>query len=169
MEQVQFVLGLGHISQEDHIKALAAAKDIQVVAFIASQIIDIHLHGNEAFEHAVFRQNWEKVYYLVRQGVDVNYNEDDDGYTALYYAAHAGAEDAVRQLLELGADPTIPTEDGHRPIYWAAKRGHDKVVALLLGRSQNRQEDEQIVASAKSDASSKEDSDADSSSDGIYT
>ncbi len=167
LEQVEFVLGLGDLSQECHIEALAAANDLQVVAFIASKIIDIHLHAGSALEHAAYCQKWKTVYYLAEKGVDVNYSDEDDGFTALYYAVYNGAEEAAKQLLDLGADPTIPTGNGHRPIYWAAKLGHDKIVALLLERSQNRQENAQIVASAKIDASAKEDSDTDSLTDSL--
>ena len=38
--------------------------------------------------------------------------QDDAGYTLLHYAAKSGSQDAVSQLLNLGADPTIAAKDG---------------------------------------------------------
>lgn len=43
-------------------------------------------------------------------------DQDDLGYTLLHYAAKSGSVDAVRQLLDQGADPAIAARDGSTPI-----------------------------------------------------
>ncbi|KAI0394670.1 ankyrin repeat-containing protein [Xylariaceae sp. FL0594] len=54
--------------------------------------------------------------------------------TALYRAALNGQEEAVRYLLEKGADPSYKDAKG-RSCYWAAKEGgNEKVIALFQGR-----------------------------------
>jgi ankyrin repeat protein len=42
-----------------------------------------------------------------------------DGHTALSYACHYGRAGVVRALLENGADPTIATNSGHTPMFFA--------------------------------------------------
>jgi hypothetical protein len=52
------------------------------------------------------------------------------GKTALYASASSGNEDAVRILLEAGADPNVGTT--WTPLYTAAFRGHLSIVQMLL-------------------------------------
>jgi ankyrin repeat protein len=82
--------------------------------------------------------------------------------TALHYAAENGDKEAVRMLLDLGADANSATEErvrssssgglaaawsdeatakqksGWTPLHYAAERGHTETVALLVGRGANR-------------------------------
>lgn len=39
-------------------------------------------------------------------------SQDEQGFTLLHYAAQSGSQDAVRALLDRGADPTIQAKDG---------------------------------------------------------
>ena len=58
--------------------------------------------------------------------------EHGEGVTALHLAAQNGDLDAIRALLELGADPTIADGlyDG-TPAGWAEHGGHDAARDLL--------------------------------------
>lgn len=168
-EQVQFVYSLGSFDQEMHTEALVRANTLQVVALIASQIEDIAVYGGKALESAAFSHSWDIVFYLIEKGVSVNFH-DGDGLTALAHAVYAPqCEDsiqAVKKLLELGADPTILDDEKFQPvIYWAARKRNDRVVDLLLERSTDRQKDEQIVALAMEEPRS--DSDDGSNSDNL--
>ena len=64
------------------------------------------------------------------------------GYTPLYYAAWCGHLDVVRALLNAGADKTIASKDGEKPIDVVCsgyvpnecdgnKHNKDAIVALL--------------------------------------
>ncbi len=59
-----------------------------------------------------------------------------DGFTPLHLAAFFGREDAVRALLERGADATVVARHETlrvAPLHSAAAGGHGAVVRLLLG------------------------------------
>ncbi|CAM9815590.1 unnamed protein product [Chrysoparadoxa australica] len=57
---------------------------------------------------------------------------DRNGMTALLRAALVGCEEAVRELLALGADFEAHTERGSRPLHLAAGQGHLGCVIALL-------------------------------------
>jgi hypothetical protein len=54
--------------------------------------------------------------------------------TALHAAAVHGRPEAVRLLLDAGADPSLANGDGATPLIQAAGTGHPEVVRLLLAR-----------------------------------
>jgi uncharacterized protein len=54
------------------------------------------------------------------------------GLTALLFAARQGELDAVRALVEAGADPNLPDPEGVTPMLMAATNYHFDVVAYLL-------------------------------------
>ncbi|KAK3371575.1 ankyrin repeat-containing domain protein, partial [Lasiosphaeria ovina] len=58
--------------------------------------------------------------------------KDDDGYTALMYAAGRGSEDFVRVLLENRADVKITRTNGRTALHQAAYFGQSKTAQLLL-------------------------------------
>jgi hypothetical protein len=49
---------------------------------------------------------------LVDGGADVNMQRQSDGYTPLHIATYKGSTCMVRQLLKLGADPSIRDQSG---------------------------------------------------------
>lgn len=64
---------------------------------------------------AVVYDNIDNIKYLVRNlKVDIN-AQDNDGWTALYYAAANNKRDAYNLLLRLGADKNIANNDGLKP------------------------------------------------------
>ena len=63
-------------------------------------------------------------------GVDARF--EDTGVSALMLASESGDEEAVRTLLELGADAGAADSDGHTPLMRAAFMGHAKIVGLLV-------------------------------------
>ena len=68
---------------------------------------------------------------LVLGGADVNAAEND-GTTALHWAAYAGADALVVALLDAGADPNVENRYGMTPLQAAADGGHTVSVIALL-------------------------------------
>ncbi|VUC25990.1 unnamed protein product [Clonostachys rosea] len=66
-----------------------------------------------------------------KEQVNVN-SADEDGYTALLFAAEAGQDAAVRLLVELGAEVESKNSSGESPLWLAAHYGHGAVVQTLL-------------------------------------
>lgn len=60
--------------------------------------------------------------------------KDDDGYTALMFAAGRGSEDSVRVLLENDADMKITRKNGRTALHQAAYFGQLKTAQLLLDK-----------------------------------
>jgi ankyrin repeat protein len=61
---------------------------------------------------------------------------DNNGWTALHFAAQAAAPDVIAYLLDAGADIDAVTAKGHPAIYWATKAASgDPVAAIRLLRA----------------------------------
>jgi ankyrin repeat protein len=58
----------------------------------------------------------------------------DQFASAFMYACGYGREEAVRFLLDRGADPNYRNEGGETPLHWTVFGPHDGVAALLLER-----------------------------------
>ena len=88
-------------------------------------------NGNTALMMAAYQHNGKAVDTLLARGAAVA----QPGWTALHYAAAAGDDAIVRQLLRHGApiDALSPRASGSfTPLMMAAREGHDRTVALLL-------------------------------------
>jgi hypothetical protein len=85
-------------------------------------------NGNTALMMAAFKNNMPAVKALLAKGAQVN----RPGWTALHYAASAGALDIMRVLLEHHAyiDAESPTRV--TPLMLAAREGQEDAVKLLL-------------------------------------
>jgi ankyrin repeat protein len=85
-------------------------------------------NGNTALMMAAFKNNMPAVKALLAKGAQVN----RPGWTALHYAAAAGALDIMRVLLENHAyiDAESPTKV--TPLMLAAREGQEDAVKLLL-------------------------------------
>ncbi|RMZ13026.1 hypothetical protein D0862_02453 [Hortaea werneckii] len=57
---------------------------------------------------------------------------DDEGNTALHYAATSSSASTVHALLRAGADVNLKQSQGLTPAHWAAHKGHEEVLLLLL-------------------------------------
>lgn len=87
-------------------------------------------NGNTALMMAAFRQNKDAMLALLGKGAHVN----QDGWTALHYAAAAGSTELVNLLLEHQALIDAESPGGMTPLMLAAREGQEAVVNLLLGR-----------------------------------
>jgi ankyrin repeat protein len=68
---------------------------------------------------------------LTAHGADVNAREAETGATPLHHAASWGRLDAVKALLDSGADPTLTSKAGATPLKIALANGHTEAADLL--------------------------------------
>jgi len=73
----------------------------------------------------------EIVETLLRSGAEVNAQEEN-GSTALRFAARNGRLDVVLELLERGTDVNAQTKNGMTALMSASYQGHTKIVEALL-------------------------------------
>jgi ankyrin repeat protein len=85
-------------------------------------------NGDTALMIAAYKNNKEAAQALLARNVQVN----RPGWTALHYAASAGADDIVRMLLEKHAYIDAESPNKTTPIMMAAWAGHIWTVKLLL-------------------------------------
>lgn len=80
----------------------------------------------------------DEIKRLLASGVDVN-SKNRYRLTALYYASDRGHVDAVKTLLDAGAETEIPNEPFYRlhPLIMAARKNHAEVSRLLLEKGAN--------------------------------
>ena len=64
--------------------------------------------------------------------IDINDHDNTFGVTPLSVAAQAGDANLVAYLYGQGADPTIPDKAGLTALTHAGRKGHEKVIAVLL-------------------------------------
>src|SRR5205823_1253148 len=62
---------------------------------------------------------------------DIN-AQDDEGKTALHWAAKQGYEKIVQLLIAEGANIDAQDDEGKTALHWAAKQGYEKIVQLLI-------------------------------------
>lgn len=78
----------------------------------------------------------DTVKLLLSRGAKVGMT-DENGATALWYAAYHGNSEIITVLLAAGAAPDRANNDGETPLQMAAKEGHEACVAVLLRETVN--------------------------------
>lgn len=73
----------------------------------------------------------ENISEAIASGEDIN-KYLTSGATFLHQAILAGDVDAVRLLLEAGADPSVQDKTSNPPLHLACMHGHPAIVRLLL-------------------------------------
>ena len=69
--------------------------------------------------------------FTLHHGVPINAT-DDQGNTALHYAAEAGHLEVVQLLVEIGADASVVNKVGCSPLQEAAENRHQEVADYLI-------------------------------------
>lgn len=80
--------------------------------------------------------NFEKVYFLLSEGCNVNY-QDDQGITPLMYAITFEQYDIAELLLSYGADPNVQDYNGYSSLTIAAYFGNIHAIKLLITHGAN--------------------------------
>lgn len=86
-----------------------------------------------------------RVRYLLHLGVDLDFSDDEAGFTALHHAALSGFEDTVEVLLSAGADVAAQSLDQGTPLHLAALKGRLHVVQGLLNARADANEESHAV------------------------
>ncbi|WXC58102.1 hypothetical protein SNK03_004001 [Fusarium graminearum] len=71
-------------------------------------------------------------HFQILQKPNFGVNTQDRTRTELSLAAQFGDIDAVNRLLTLGVDINLADQDGQTPLLWAAYKGHEAIVRLLV-------------------------------------
>lgn len=85
-------------------------------------------NGDTALMVAAFKKNKSAAAALLAKGARAN----QDGWTALHYAAWVGDVDIIDMLLKKSAQVDAPSPNGTTPLMMAARGGHIHAVKALL-------------------------------------
>ena len=111
------------------------------VRFLLSQGADSNaksIQGDSALHLAAAAGKDEVLVELIKQQrVEID-GKNKAGRTALFLAAQGGWNDAVRRLLDDGADPCNRDNSGWNALHAAAFHGHAAVVETLLASNQDK-------------------------------
>jgi len=83
-----------------------------------------------ALMHAVMRNDPEKIAALIKAGVWLD--ETDEGETALHWAVSRQHTEIVTMLLDAGANPNVPDNDGYTPLHDVAEMGDCSPARIML-------------------------------------
>eukprot|EP01105_Mastigella_eilhardi_P018060 TRINITY_DN4172_c0_g1_i3.p1 TRINITY_DN4172_c0_g1~~TRINITY_DN4172_c0_g1_i3.p1 ORF type:complete len:475 (-),score=103.05 TRINITY_DN4172_c0_g1_i3:878-2302(-) len=94
-------------------------------------------HGYNAL-HLAIQSNQEPLlcHYLVQSGVPVD-STDNEGHTALHWAAFKGYPNTALHLIRCGADVNRKDNEGDTPLHWACKKGNTTVAGVLIDEGAN--------------------------------
>ncbi len=90
----------------------------------------LHLAINEGDESLVS-------FLLGQEGLDLNLQDSESGFTALHFAIRIYRPKIVRSLLELGARTDIEDNYGNTPIMLAAQYGYHSMVDIFIEHEEN--------------------------------
>ncbi|KAE8862439.1 hypothetical protein PTNB29_05001 [Pyrenophora teres f. teres] len=96
-----------------------------------SDTSDVLLSDSSTIHVAAYNENPETVEYLLSLGVGVD-TRDEDGWTALHWAAWAGCAESVSILIQHGAVPTSTNLAERTPFMVAAWAGSVNVMSILI-------------------------------------
>ncbi|MWV42142.1 hypothetical protein GRF59_00730 [Paenibacillus sp. HJL G12] len=125
--------GLNRVKSSAYDEAYYGNK--QNIALVHELGLDIRKYGGKTLRRAVSDRDLKTVEYLLKHGVDINYNEPDMVYpyraTPLTVAARNNDFSMVKYLVEHGADVTIAEKDGERAYSIAAINRNEAMTAYL--------------------------------------
>jgi len=93
----------------------------------------IYAMDADSFYKAAKSNNLEMLRRAIAEKMDVN-SKSEDSYTALIYAAYYGHDEAVKLLLDAGAEPCVGDKKGNTALMGAIFKGVEPVFNLLVDR-----------------------------------
>lgn len=124
------------ISDDQVIQAAKEGNVSSIKTYLQAKPEGIHLKnqlGYSLLHIAVMSKNPQTVQFLIDSGADME-EKDPSGQTALLLAANVGAEQAVRTLIEGGADIRVRNErnKNETALHVAARSGSVEIARLLV-------------------------------------
>ncbi len=92
----------------------------------------LNVNGISAFQKLVFDADFTAATFLLSLGADINQITPNNGFTALYHACTHNKHDAIKFLLNKGADTSIKANDGASLLLIAAEYGNDDLIQKLI-------------------------------------
>ena len=95
--------------------------------------------GRTPLMHAVLQGKDTEVKQLIKSGVDINV-QDNNGFSALHFAAQDNQLASLRLLVEAGALIDTPNKFGNTPLFIATfnSKGRGEIIQLLLKNGADR-------------------------------
>ncbi len=124
------------MNQEGHTALMLAAynghTEIVTMLIDMDAVVDRRdLLGQTALLYASSGQFPETVRILLDKGAEPNIVDSNEHFSPLMHAATAGNLDAVKLLLEYGADRLLTDVDGDNAEFFARQAGHNQVAEYL--------------------------------------
>ncbi len=82
--------------------------------------------------HAAYYGHIKKVQSLLDRGVDVNFQNEGDGASALQVASQRGRKEIVTLLLNRGANVNLQSKEGDTALLAASFNGYQDIVQILV-------------------------------------
>mmetsp|Transcript_1671 Transcript_1671/g.2852 ORF Transcript_1671/g.2852 Transcript_1671/m.2852 type:complete len:329 (+) Transcript_1671:1088-2074(+) len=119
----------------------ASSTIMNIESFIPTWFQEIFFPGNtapsrnnELLHECIEDNNAIEVIRLLDLGADLEYRQDEEGYTALHVAVMRGNQQITWLLLDRGADISTADLWGRTPLILACVYNHLEIVKLLLSR-----------------------------------
>ena len=129
-------------SNSTALRAACYRCDISMVKLLVSRGADINIpnrYGCTCLMNSI--ESTEIAEYLIEKGAEINAKETGKlQLTAAHYAIHNGNEDALKAIVEAGADLSIPDKDGNVPLISAALLSQPSMVEYLKSKEGSSQE-----------------------------
>lgn len=116
-------------------------------------------NGDNCLLKACQTRKTELVFFMLKKGMDINFQNPKTGYTALHYACEQRNLDLVKFLIANDADPTLTSNDEKLPLPRDIARRYraTKIMQLLDEHARNRAlAQEHHTLSADSEASTRD-------------
>ncbi|MDI6727892.1 MAG: ankyrin repeat domain-containing protein [Thermodesulfovibrionales bacterium] len=105
---------------------------LAVFFFSAFVFFSINAHAGPLHD-AAWAGNIKKIIELLDKGADIN-AKDNNGWTALIWAAREGKTDAINFLINNGADVYVKDNMGWTALMRAVTNGHTSAIELLISK-----------------------------------
>jgi ankyrin repeat protein len=102
-----------------------------IVTGLIALALPILAQAQSNIADAAMNRDLDAVRALIGQSADIN-STQEDGATAMHWAAYLGELDLARTLIDAGADVTVANRNGSTPLWLAATNGDAEMIRVLI-------------------------------------